>query len=79
MDGGVKPRIANIVVSRNMEVLQSLYVIYYPNSKSNNTFIKVYKQTKRGKFTESLRSQANGWKLYPNSQPMFFDINGDMK
>ena len=76
VDGG---KIANIVPARNMEVLQSLYIIYYKKAGDVGTFIGVYKQTKRGEFSESLRSAANGWRLSLNSQPMFFDINGDMK
>lgn len=79
MDGGQEPKIANIVVSRNMEVEQSLYVIFYKDSGKDDTFLRVFKQIERGKFVESTSSQANGWRLYPNSQPMFFDINGDMK
>lgn len=79
IDGGQAPKIANIVISRNMEVEQSLYVIYYKDGGKSDTFLRVFKQVSRGKFVQSSRSQANGWQLYPNSQPMFFDINGDMK
>ncbi len=72
-------KIANIVPARNMEVLQSLYIIYYKTAGATGPFIGVYRQLKKGEFTESLRSAANGWRLSDDTQPMFFDINGDMK
>ena len=72
-------KISSIVPARNQELLQSLYVIYDKTEGGAGTFIGVYKQVKKGEFRESLRSTVNGWRLPLHSQPMFLDINGDMK
>lgn len=74
-----KAKIASIVPARNMEVLQSLYVIYSTTSGDPGTYIKVYQQAARGDFQGSLRNPLDGWRLPLGGQPMFFDINGDMK
>ena len=36
-------KISNIVVSRNMQVLQQLYIIYYPDKDLTDTQIKAFK------------------------------------
>lgn len=36
-------QITSIVVSKNMQLLQTLYVVYKPSVKGKKTFIKVFK------------------------------------
>ena len=86
---GNNTKITNIALSKNQEILQALFVVFERTDKDpekNGTFLKVFQQAAwheknmdKGQFKENYNSHANNWQLYPNSQPMFFDINGDMK
>ena len=54
-------KIASIVISRDMSALQSLIVIYYKreSGKPNKTYMKVFKQTVLGRFTQNSASDIN--------------------
>jgi hypothetical protein len=54
-------------------------VIYWKNfSDSQRTFIKVFRQFKRGYFKEYAEHSLNNLEIQASSQPFFLDINGDM-
>ena len=71
--------ITSIVIAKNMQLLQTLYVVYRPSKNQKQTYMKVFQQTKRGIFSEKESSFANKYQLLEYSQPAFFDINGDMR
>lgn len=54
-------------------------MIYWKNfNDKQRTFIKVFKQFKRGYFIEYMDHSLNQLEIQSNSQPFFLDINGDM-
>ena len=44
--------ITSIVIAKNMQLLQTLYVVYRPYKNQKQTYMKVFQQTKRGIFSE---------------------------
>ena len=58
---GVGSQIISIVSAKNMQLLQSLYVVYYPDkvNKKGQTKVKVFNQTSKGKFVENTNSIVN--------------------
>jgi len=71
-------KIVNVVLSRNQEVLQSLYVVYQKDAASKGaeaeSYLKVFKQTPtddgslfKAKFEENTDSEANKVQLQANS------------
>ena len=78
--GSSDAQVASIVISKNMLDLQGLYVIYWKHNPSldPSTYVKVFKQVRSGVFFEDTANTLNNMRIQDNSQPFFFDINGDM-
>lgn len=57
---------------------QSLIVSYFKNKGDTHLTLKVFQYTSKA-FVEFHTSELNNLKIYNGVQPMFLDINGDMK
>lgn len=56
-------------------------MIYWKNfiQDDRRTYVKVFKQFRRGYFQEYLAHSLNGMELMANTQPFFLDLDGDMR
>ena len=70
--------IVNVMISKDKLDYQSLIVSYFKNKGDTYLTLKVFQYTSKA-FIEFHSSELNNLKIYNGAQPMFLDINGDMK